>query len=54
MLTIGERKGAFPGMLKDRTFHIVFVRENHGAGEGVTDAADKTVAYSGKAISVAP
>src|SRR5208337_1404536 len=53
-LTIGERKGAFPGMLKDRTIRIVFVRENHGAGEGVTDAADKSVAYSGKAVSATP
>ncbi len=53
-LTIGERKGAFPGMLKDRTFRIVFVRENHGTGGAVTDVADKSVAYSGKAISVIP
>jgi alpha-D-xyloside xylohydrolase len=53
-LTIGERKGAFPGMLNDRTFRIVFVRDNHGTGGAVTDAADKSVAYSGKAISVTP
>ncbi|HKI10977.1 MAG TPA: TIM-barrel domain-containing protein [Candidatus Acidoferrum sp.] len=53
-LTIGERKGAFPGMLKDRTFRVVFVRENHGTGGEVTEATDKNVAYSGKAISVTP
>ena len=53
-LAIGERKGTFPGMLKDRTFRVVFVRENHGAGEAVTETADKSVAYSGKAISVTP
>ncbi len=53
-LTIGERKGAFPGMLKDRTFRIVFVQDNHGTGGAVTETADKNVAYSGKAISVTP
>ena len=53
-LTIGERKGAFPGMLKERTFRVVFVRENRGAGGGITETADKNVAYSGKAISVTP
>ena len=31
-LTIGERKGKFPGMLQSRNFRIVFVSENHGAG----------------------
>jgi len=53
-LTIGERKGAFLGMLKDRTFRVVFVRENHGVGGTVSETADKEVAYSGKAISVTP
>ena len=31
-LTIGRRKGQFPGMLKQRTFRVVFVRPNHGDG----------------------
>src|SRR5215472_9528833 len=31
-LTIGGRKGTFPGILESRTFRIVFVSENHGAG----------------------
>jgi alpha-D-xyloside xylohydrolase len=53
-LTIGERKGAFPGMLKDRTFRVVFVRETHGTGGGVTDTADKIVPYAGQAISITP
>jgi len=53
-LTIGERKGAFPGMLKDRTFRVVFVRDGHGIGGGITETADKNVPYSGKAISVTP
>ncbi|MGB8496346.1 MAG: glycoside hydrolase family 31 protein [Candidatus Acidiferrum sp.] len=53
-LTIGERKGAFPGMLKDRTFRVVFVKDGHGTGGAITDTADKNVSYSGKAISVTP
>jgi alpha-D-xyloside xylohydrolase len=51
-LTIGERKGNFPGMLAERTFHIVFVGEGHGAGIDPTATADKTVKYSGQQISV--
>ena len=31
-LTIGERKGEFPGMLKQRTFNIVRVNNNQGIG----------------------
>ncbi len=46
-LTIGERKGGFPGMLKNRTFHIVLVGERRGTGVGVTPNADRTVSYSG-------
>jgi alpha-D-xyloside xylohydrolase len=54
LLTIGDRFGTFPGMLQTRTFHIVFVTDNHGAGIALTDKADKTVQYSGKKITVAP
>lgn len=54
ILTIGDRSGSFPGMLQKRTFHIVFVRENHGVGEALTASPDKTVEYSGKKITVAP
>jgi alpha-D-xyloside xylohydrolase len=52
-LTIGDRAGAFPGMLDKRTFRIVFVTENHGVGGDLTENADKTVTYSGKKITVA-
>ena len=51
-LTIGERKGEFPGMLENRTFRVVFVRENHGVGVNASDEAEKVVQYSGKQISV--
>jgi alpha-D-xyloside xylohydrolase len=53
-LTIGDRTGAFPGMLETRTFRVVFVTENHGVGGGLTENVDKTVEYSGKKITVAP
>jgi len=53
-LTIGDRKGQFPGMLQSRTFQVVFVGENHGVGVEQTDRPDKTVQYSGAAITVTP
>jgi alpha-D-xyloside xylohydrolase len=53
-LTIGERKGTFPGMLEKRTFHIVFVSAGHGVGGALTVKADRTVSYNGKKIAVTP
>ena len=54
VLTIGDRQGNFPGMLTTRTFHVVFVGENHGVGITPVGAADKVVQYSGKQITVTP
>ena len=51
-LTIGGRRGSFPGMLEHRTFHIVRVREGHGAGNALTAEPDVTVEYDGKEASV--
>ena len=53
-LTIGERKGTFPGMLMERRFQLVFVRENHGAGITAESKPDKVVTYSGRQTSVTP
>jgi alpha-D-xyloside xylohydrolase len=53
-LTIGGRKGDFPGMLQKRTFRVVIVRENHGVGVGPSDEPDKTVQYSGTKLEVKP
>ena len=53
-LTIGDRKGSFPGMLQTRTFHVVFVGENHGVGIGPEPRADKTLSYAGRTMSVTP
>jgi alpha-D-xyloside xylohydrolase len=51
-LHIGERKGSFPGMLKDLTFNIVLVSANHGAGVDTATTPDRTIHYSGRSVSV--
>jgi alpha-D-xyloside xylohydrolase len=51
-LTIGARHGDFPGMLKDRTFRVVFVAPNHGVGIPQTEKADALVHYTGATITV--
>ncbi|HEX3821605.1 MAG TPA: glycoside hydrolase family 31 protein [Candidatus Sulfotelmatobacter sp.] len=51
-LTIGDRKGQFPGMLEKRTFRVVFVHENHGVGINPEEHPDRIVQYSGQQISV--
>src|SRR5215468_9313342 len=51
-LTIGDRTGQFPGMLENRTFHVVFVRENHGVGASPADEIDKVVQYAGKQVTL--
>jgi alpha-D-xyloside xylohydrolase len=52
-LTIGERKGEFPGMLKTRTIKIVLVDESHGNGIDLTQRADKTITYTGEKLEIA-
>jgi len=51
-LTIGKRSGKFSGMLKERTFRVVFVSSNHGAGMAAEEKADAVVRYTGKPRSV--
>jgi alpha-D-xyloside xylohydrolase len=52
LLTVGERKGRFPGMLETRTFRLVFAGEGHGTGIGQTVQPDKVVRYSGERIGI--
>ncbi len=52
MLTLGKRSGKFPGMLKQRTFRIVFVSPGHGVGDAVTEKADVEVVYQGRALKI--
>ncbi len=51
-LTIGERKGNFPGMLKDRKFNIIFVNKDHGVGVRPEKSPDKIINYNGKKIVI--
>jgi alpha-D-xyloside xylohydrolase len=51
-LEIGKRTGKFSGMLKERTFNIVWVSENHGAGISATEKPDAVVHYTGRASTV--
>jgi len=50
-LTIGDRRGSFPGMQEHRTFHAVVVREGHGTGVSPTSEPDTVIEYDGKGIS---
>jgi alpha-D-xyloside xylohydrolase len=51
-LTIGARKGSFPGMLAKRTFRVVWVGRSHGVGAASEAHADTIVNYSGRATTV--
>jgi len=52
ILVIGDREGKFPGMLKNRTFRIVWVEENHGIGLQPEKDPDKIVRYTGKEMTI--
>jgi alpha-D-xyloside xylohydrolase len=47
-LTIDDRKGSFPGMLKKRSFNIVIVGKDHGTGVETTGNPDKVILYQGE------
>ena len=51
-LTIGERKGSFPGMLESRDFELIVVEENHGAGVEPAQTPNRRLHYSGKEVTV--
>jgi alpha-D-xyloside xylohydrolase len=51
-LTIGSRRGSFPGMLEHRTFQIVRITDAHGVGITPAPKADATIEFEGKAVSV--
>jgi len=51
-LTIGTRKGEFPGMLRDRTFNIVLVGEKHGDGVALVEKPDQVIKYAGAEMKV--
>ena len=51
-LSIGERKGEFAGMLKERTFQIVWIKKDQPKSFNLKQKPDATIKYSGKRISV--
>jgi alpha-D-xyloside xylohydrolase len=51
-LTIGERRGEYPGMPADMEFHIVWVSPGHGVGETVEVKPDKLAHYRGRELSI--
>jgi alpha-D-xyloside xylohydrolase len=46
-LTIGKRQGEFPGMLKQRSFRVVLVKEGQGTGMDLTRKPDRVIPYDG-------
>lgn len=51
-LTISDRNGKYPGMLKNRKFNLTVMKPGKQNAETVTIKADKKVSYSGKRISI--
>jgi len=51
-LTIGDVNGSFDGMLKSRTFNIVWVGKQKAVGYDLAKAPDTTVTYEGKMMEV--
>ena len=52
ILHIGNRQGAFEGMLARRTFHIVYISPEQSQGLDTTWKVLKTVTYTGKEQSI--
>jgi alpha-D-xyloside xylohydrolase len=51
-LSIRARSGSYPGMPEERTFNVILVGENHGAGGQVVDHVDQSINYKGAALEV--
>jgi len=51
-LTVGERNGSFDGMLKERTFHVIWVSKEKPVGFETGNKQQITVQYTGNEIVV--
>lgn len=51
-LTVGNRKGAFKGMLKQRTFRVVIVNGNTAGGDKEATSYNFNISYNGKQVVV--
>jgi alpha-D-xyloside xylohydrolase len=47
-LTIEKRQGHFPGMLRQRSFRILVVKEGNGVGMDLSPTADQVIRYDGR------
>jgi alpha-D-xyloside xylohydrolase len=52
-LEVGGRAGSFPGIMKERTFNVVLVSKDHGAGVDLATQYDSVIHYNGKPVRVA-
>ncbi|MDP2890757.1 MAG: glycoside hydrolase family 31 protein, partial [Bacteroidota bacterium] len=52
-LTIGDANGSFEGMLKTRTFNIVWVGKQKPVAFDLSKKADASITYEGKSVEVA-
>jgi alpha-D-xyloside xylohydrolase len=53
-LSIGERKGSFPGQLQRRTFHVVLVSPESPVGFRFEQKPQHVLTYEGKAVRLRP
>ncbi|MGD0339984.1 MAG: glycoside hydrolase family 31 protein, partial [Bacteroidota bacterium] len=51
-LTISDRRGTFPGMLKERTFTIVLVDTTKGTGCEISREPNKVIHYTGNRLVI--
>jgi alpha-D-xyloside xylohydrolase len=51
-LSIGARTGTFPGMLRERTLHVLLVERGYGLREGISAIPDKVLHYDGTAQTI--
>jgi len=51
-LKISEREGDFPGMLKSRTFNIIFINKDNPVPYNPLVTPDSIISYSGKGVTV--
>jgi len=53
-LTVGPRKGSFPGMVLSRTLNVVLAVPGRNAGPAYTPSKVKTLVYEGRSVVVKP
>lgn len=51
-LTIGKRRGSYPGMLTERTFEIVWISKEKQCGLDFTTPPDTVVRYTGEELRI--